>query len=277
MRGNLSPIFQTFELQHHDAKVLFLALGKQIKSRKAIELSAKMDFLELYSDLMARVHFSDERLKSDLFSEFKPLQKSLKKIHHFKLVENNLKIREQKTGLAYNSYRSDLEKYKKKLYTDTFDLIVSSTIKTWDDFFVKNQELSKGIKALAINTAINQIIQDELEFFQLDQKGPMDSKALKDTFEGLRIIIMLENLRMHVGFNPIFISGIHEEIETLKDSLKPWYSNQLSLQSLGHFLAEKEDASKKYLDWMSELRNQKKSLSSLSEKQAKMLFSKILN
>lgn len=276
MQAKVSPVFQLFELHHHEAKTLFLVLGKQIKSKKAIELLGKMDYLELYADLMAKVHFDIEGLNFNIFSDFKEMKRSLRKIHHFKLAEKSLNDREQELGIKYSGYRIHLDKYKKKLYTEAFDLIVGSTLKSWNEFHQKAQTASRGIKPLAIHTAVNQIIQEELEFFHLDSKGKMDSKALKDTFEGLRSIIMLENTLIHLGFNSIFISEIHQEMQVLKNNLKPWYSTQLSLQSLTHFLGAKETASKKYLDWLKELKEQKINLASQAERQAHQLFDKIL-
>ncbi|WP_192085727.1 hypothetical protein [Algoriphagus sp. Y33] len=276
MQAKVSPVFQLFESQHQEAKALFLTLGKQIKSKKAIELLGKMDFLELYADLMAKVHFDIEGLNFNIFSDFKLMKRSLRKIHHFKLAEKSLNNRELVLGIKYNGYRIHLDKYKKKLYAEAFDLIVGSTLKSWDEFHQKAMNASRGIKALTINTAVNQIIQEELEFFALDHKGSMDSKALKDTFEGLRTIIMLENTLIQMGFNSIFVAGIHGEIEALKNNLKPWYSNHLSLQSLTHFLGTKEVVSKKYLDWAKELKTEKTALSAQAEKQAHDLFDKIL-
>ncbi|MEB2775982.1 hypothetical protein SYJ56_11735 [Algoriphagus sp. D3-2-R+10] len=276
MQAKVSPVFQLFESQHQEAKALFLVLGKQIKSKKAIELLGKMEFLELYADLMAKVHFDIEGLNFNIFSDFKLMKRSLRKIHHFKLAEKSLNHREQELGIKFNSYRIHLDKYKKKIYTEAFDLMVGSTLKSWDDFHNKALKASRGIKPLTINTAVNQIIQEELEFFALDHKGAMDSKALKDTFEGLRTIIMLENTLIHLGFNSIFVTGIHGEIEALKNNLKPWYSNHLSLQSLTHFLGTKQEVSKKYLDWAKELKTEKKILSAQAEKQAHQLFDKIL-
>lgn len=276
MQAKVSPVFQLFESQQQEAKAIFLTLGKQIKSKKAIELLAKMEFLELYADLMAKVHFDVEGLNFDIFKDFKEMKKSLRKIHHFKLAEKSLNDREKNLGIKFNGYRSHLDKYKKQLYTDAFDIIVGSTLKSWEDFHDKAMKASRGIKPLGIHTAVNQLIQEELEFFQLDKKGAMDSKALKDTFEGLRTIIMLENLLIHLGFNSIFISSIHEDIAELKNNLKPWYSNQLSLQSLTHFLRDKPEAGKKYLDWLKELKEHKTALASQAEKQAHWLFEKIL-
>ncbi|RIW17189.1 hypothetical protein D0X99_05410 [Algoriphagus lacus] len=276
MQAKTSPVYQIFEQQHQDAKTLFLALGKQIKSKKAIELLMKLEFLELYTDLMSKIHFETENLGNDLFSPFKNLKKSLRKTHHLKLVERNLKAQEEKTTLKYDSYREYLDVQKKKIQKEAFDLVVGSTLKTWDDFQTKSLQSSRGIKPLMINTAINQLVQEELEFLHRNLKTPMESQSFRDLFESLRKIIMLENLLIQLGFNPIFISQIHEEISQLKENLKPWYSNHLSFQALSGFLAEKEDISKKYMDWIKELKEEKKSLSSEIEKQAFELLKKVL-
>ena len=276
MQAKTSPVYQIFEQQHQDAKTLFLALGKQIKSKKAIELLMKLEFLELYTDLMSKIHFETENLGNDLFSPFKNLKKSLRKTHHLKLVERNLKAQEEKTTLKYDSYREYLDVQKKKIQKEAFDLVVGSTLKTWDDFQQKSLQSSRGIKPLMINTAINQLVQEELEFLHRNLKTPMESQSFRDLFESLRKIIMLENLLIQLGFNPIFISQIHEEISQLKENLKPWYSNHLSFQALSGFLAEKEEISKKYMDWIKELKEEKKSLSSEIEKQAFELLKKVL-
>lgn len=276
MQAKTSPVYQIFEQQHQEAKTLFLVLGKQIKSKKAIALLTKMEFLELYTDLMAKIHFEKENLGMDLFSPFKKLKKSLRKTHHLKLVERNLKEREVKTALSYESYREYLGIQKKKIHKEAFDLVVGSTLKTWDDFQQKSFQSSRGIKPLMINTAINQLVQEELEFLHRDLKSPLESQGFRDLFESLRKIIMLENLLMQLGFNPIFVSQIHGEISQLKENLKPWYSNHLSFQALSGFLAEKDDISKKYMDWIKELKEEKKSLSSEIEKQAFELLRKVL-
>jgi hypothetical protein len=276
MSGSLSPVFQVFEQQFAEAKSLFLELGKQIKSKKAIPLSAKMSFLEIYTDLLAKIHYTKEGLNFDIFSDFKQLKKKLHKVHHLKLVEKSLQDQELKSELTYGGYREFLAYQKKQLYIQTFDMVVGSTLKTWEDFYQKCEKSSRGIRPLMVNTAINQIIQEELEYLGLDSKGAMDSTVLRDVFEGLRKIIIYENLLIHLGFNPIFVSSIHTEIEQLKDNLKPWYSNHIALQSLTSYLAEQQDVSKKYLKWAKDLKEEKQLLSIQAERQTKILFNKIL-
>ncbi|MDO8968994.1 hypothetical protein [Algoriphagus sp.] len=276
MQVKTSPVFLIFEQQHQEAKILFLALGKQIKSKKAIELQTKLEFLELFTELMEKIHFENQSLSNELFLPFKPLKKSLRKTHHLKLVERNLKSKEEKSGLQFDSYRDYLLIQKKKIQKEAFDLVVGSTLKTWDDFRENAQKSSRGIKPLTINTAINQLFQDELIFLHRELKAPISSQGFRDLFESLRKIIMLENLLIQLGFNPIFVSSIHEEIAQVKDNLKPWYSNHLAFQTLSGFLAEKTSISKKYMDWIKELKEEKKSLSSEIEKQAFVLLKKVL-
>jgi len=271
-----SPVFQIFELQHQEAKTLFLALGKQVKSKKAIELQTKLEFLELFVDLMEKVHFQNQSLGIELFLPFKDLKRSLRKTHHLKLVERNLRSREEKTDLLYDSYREYLMVQKRKIQKEAFDLVVGSSLKTWDDFSEKAHQTSREIKPLTINTAINQLVQEELESVHRELKSPVSSQGFRDLFDSLRKIIMLENLLIQLGFNPIFVSAIHEEISQLKENLKPWYSNHLAFQTLSGFLAEKTSISKKYMEWIKELKEEKKSLSSEIEKQAFSLLNKVL-
>lgn len=271
-----SPVFQIFEQQHQEAKVLFLALGKQVKSKKAIELQLKLEFLELFADLMEKINFESQNLGNDLFSPFKSLKRALRKTHHLKLVERNLKSREEDSGLLYDSYRAYLLVQKRKIQKEAFDLVVGSTLKIWDDFREKALDASREIKPLAINTAINQLVQEELESIHRELKSPIHSQGFRDLFESLRKIIMLENLLIQLGFNPIFVNSIHDEIAQLKENLKPWYSNHLAFQTLSGFLAEKTSISKKYMEWIKELKEEKKSLSSDIEKQAFSFLTKIL-
>lgn len=271
-----SPVFNIFEQQHQDAKTLFLSLGKQVKSKKAIDLQLKLEFLEIYADLMERIHFEKQTLGDDLFLPFKALKKSLRKTHHLKLVERNFKMREEKTGLFFNSYGEYLLVQKRKIHKEAFDLLVGSTLKIWDDFSEKVQQTSRGLKPLMINTAINQLVQEELELLNRELKSPINSQGFRDLFESLRKIIMLENLLIQLGFNPIFVNSVHDEMGQLKENLKPWYSNHLAFQTLSGFLAEKESISKKYMDWIKELKEEKKSLSSGIEKHAFSLLRKVL-
>lgn len=275
MQAKISPVYHIFEQQHHEAKALFLALGKQIKSKKAVELLAKMEFMELFADMLAKIHFEKENFGKSLFSPFKSLKRSLRLIQHLKLVEKTTQTRVNTLEIQLDSFSDYLSSQKRKGQKEAFELVVGSTLKIWDDFLEKTHQSSKGIKPLMIRTAINQLVEEELEYLQKDLKVPFSTQAFPELFESLRKIIMLENLLVHLGFNPIFVSLIHQEIQQLKENLKPWYSNHLALQALAAFLAQKENPSKKYLDWAKDLKAEKKSLSTQIERQAVDLLQKI--
>lgn len=277
MHVKASPVFQIFLQYHQDAKTLFLELGKEIKSKKALELFNYLEFLELYSDLISRIHFEDKNLQQPIFAPFKRLKKSLKKLHYLKLVDKSLKNKEITTGQKFESFKAYLGSQKRQMQEDTFDLVVGSSLKTWDEFLEASRKWSKGINPLMISTAVHQLVQEELELVNRDVKPPISTQAFRDLFESLRRVIMLENLLLHLGFNSIFLPLIHEEIQLVKNNLKPWYTNHLTFQTLSHFLSEKEEISKKYLDWVKELKEEKKTISFGIELHAVQLLSKIMS
>jgi hypothetical protein len=272
-----SPVFQLFSHQHQQAKALFLELGKEIKSSKAIALLEQLEFLELYSELLEKIHFEQKHLGYSLFFPLKTLKKALKKIHHLKLVEKGLKEREKSLSTNFEGFKTYLNAQKRAMQKDAFDLMVGSSLKMWEEYLEKAHEASKGIKPLVLTTSIHQLVQEELNSLSKEVTPPMSTQGFRDLFEGLRKVIILENLLVHLGLHPIYLPQIHEELERLKNGLKPWYANHLKLQSLTHFIGQQEEVSKKYLDWVKELKEEKKSLTATLEKQALSLLRKVGN
>ena len=270
-----SPVFQLFSHQHQQAKALFLELGKEIKSSKAIALLEQLEFLELYSELLEKIHFEQKHLGYSLFFPLKSLKKSLKKIHHLKLVEIGLKQREKALSISFESFKTYLNEQKRGMQKEAFDLMLGSSLKIWEEYLEKAHEASKVIKPLVLTTSIHQLVQEELSFLVKEVSSPISTQGYRDLFEGLRKVIILENLLVHLGLNPIYLPQVHEELEQLKNGLKPWYANHLNLQSLTHFIGQREEVSKKYLDWVKELTEEKKALSSTLEKQALSLLRKV--
>ena len=270
-----SPVFQLFSHQHQQAKALFLELGKEIKSSKAIALLEQLEFLELYSELLEKIHFEQKHLGYSLFFPLKTLKKSLKKIHHLKLVEIGLKQREKALSISFESFKTYLNEQKRGMQKEAFDLMLGSSLKIWEEYLEKAHEASKVIKPLGLTTSIHQLVQEELSFLVKEVSSPISTQGYRDLFEGLRKVIILENLLVHLGLNPIYLPQVHEELEHLKNGLKPWYANHLNLQSLTHFIGQREEVSKKYLDWVKELTEEKKMLTSSLEKQALSLLRKV--
>jgi hypothetical protein len=277
MEGKISPIFQLFDQQFEEAKSLFFLLGKQFRGKKAVELEEKLIFLEIYIDLISRIYFTEENLKFELFGPLKKIFKGLKKVKHIKMVRNHVGFYQDKFSVEYDSYGKELESEKNSVYAVIFDLILSTPTQIWEKLYEEAHRHSKGLKPLMINTATTQIINDELVFFNTDHKTKLDSKALKDIYEGLRVITALENLRIKSGFNSIFVEDVHDHMAVLQKSLLEWYENHLLMQHLTAFLTEKEKIAKKYFDLLAHLQAQKKILVERVEEQCKFLFERILD
>jgi hypothetical protein len=276
MTGKLSPLFGLFAQQFEDAKEAFLSLGKKYRGKKAIELEQKLIFLEIYTDLLSKIYFEEEKLQFKLFSPFKRIFKGLKKTKHIKSILNQLDEIEAKNNLKFGSYRKKLEMEKAKVYAEVYDLIVATPLKVWEHLYEEVHHYSKGLKPLMINTSTTQIINEELEFFNLENKSKLTSGALKDIYEGLRVITALENLRIESGFNSIFVQEVHDRMADLQRSLNDWYQNHLFLQHLTGYLADWVEIPKKYLELLSQLQTNKRAYTMKVESQSKQLFERIL-
>jgi hypothetical protein len=276
MQGKTSPIFGLFQQHFEGANTAFNSLSKQYRGKKAIELESRLIFLEIYIDLLSRIHFKESNLKFRLFSPFKRIFKGLKKTKHLKMIMNQVEAVKLKDNVVFNSYTKALENEKLKLYTEVYDLIVSTPLRIWEDLYQEAFQYSKGLKPLMINTATTQIINEELEFFNVENNQKLETKALKDIYEGIRIITALENLRIESGFNPIFVQEVHDRMSELQKSMLLWYENHLFIQHLIGYLTDKPDISKKYLDLLSFLQINKRNLTKLVEKRSKELFQRIL-
>jgi hypothetical protein len=276
MQGKTSPIFGLFQQHFEGAKAAFNSLSKQYRGKKAIELEGRLIFLEIYIDLLSRIHFKESNLKFRLFSPYKKIFKGLKKTKHIKMIMNQVGAVNLKENIVFNSYTKALENEKVKLYNEVYDLIVSAPLQIWEDLYHEAANYSKGLKPLMINTATTQIINEELEFFNVENYEKLDTKALKDIYEGIRVITALENLRIESGFNPIFVQEVHDRMSELQKSMLLWYENHLFMQHLIGYLADKPEVSKKYLDLLSTLQANKKNHTKLVEKMSKELFQRIL-
>lgn len=276
MKGKLTPLFQLFEQQFENGKTIFESLSKAYRGKKAIELEQSLIFLEIYIDLLSHIHFKEEKLKFKVFAPFKDVFKGLKKTKHIKMILSQVETAGMKNSEVFNSYTKRLLSEKNTIYTDVYNLIVAMPLQVWDDLYREAYGYSKGLKPLMINTSTNQIITEELEYFQIDNQTKLTSKALKDIYEGLRIIIALENIRVESGLNAVFIDDVHARMSTLQKALLMWYENHLFMQHLTSFLAEKEAIPKKYKDLLDQLHTNKKTYTDRVLILCKELFVRIL-
>ncbi|WP_186757511.1 hypothetical protein [Echinicola salinicaeni] len=273
----VSPIFQLFDQQYTIAKKLFTSLAKQFKSKKAIELEEKLIFLEIYIDLLSRIHFNEKKLKFELFGPYKQLFKALKKVLHIKLIQQALGTTSAKSNLSYKSYEKILLKDKNKIYTDAYDIIMGTPLEVWEALYKEAFEFSKALKPLQINTSTTQIINEELGFFKFDSETKLEAKEIKDIYEGLQVIITLENVRIVSGLNATFTELVHEHMNQLSQLLYKWYQNHLFLQHLTFVHSNTEETpSKKYLDLIHTLKSNKKKLTTKVVSKSHHLFTNIL-
>jgi len=271
----VTPVFQLFEQQLDTASKLFTDLSRQFKTKKAIELEEKLIFLEIYIQLLSKIHFNEKNLNFKLFSPFKKLFKSLKKVLHLKLIREALG--EKSLSTTYGSFENYLAKEKSELYTEVFDHILSLPGSIWEDLYSEVRLHSTGIRPLMVNTATTQIINEELEFSYFDSLHDPTAKSIKDIYESLQVIIAVENFRMVSGLNAVFTTAIHDEMNDLSKSLYLWYQNHLLLQQLTHFFAEKETITDKYKSLLNDIKKTKKKLTTKVISQSKTLFTERLH
>jgi hypothetical protein len=277
MKAKSSAVFQLFDQQFSEAKILFGSLSKEMKGRKALELEQRLNQIEIYVHLLSKIHFQEEKLKFKVFEPFNQLKKQLKKVRHLKLIYKQINDYADSEQQDFLTYQKFLQLEKKLLYTETYDLILKTPLKDFDDLYEEVYKYSNVLAPLTINTATTQIINDELGFFQIDQKTHLDTKTLKDIKEGLSTIIALENFRIIIGLNPVYTPKIHDSINDLHRILKAWAGNHLLIQHLTYFLSERDQISKKYEDLFLSLKSNKKKFTIQVEENIKKLFSKIIS
>lgn len=274
---NVSPVFQSFDQQYTLAKRLFTDLTKLFRAKKAVELEEKLIFLEIYIELISRIHFNQEKLKFILFGPYKSLFRSLKKVLHIKLVIQALEEETATSGTSFNSYKKKLLKDRDLVYGNAYDEIFATPTHIWEELYKGAFEHSVQLKPLQISTATTQLINEELVFFKFDSEKQLEAKEIKDIYEGLQLIITLENIRMASGLNPTFTEIIHQYMNDLSRLLYQWYQNHLFLQHLTFSLSDAQDLpSKKYQTLLKKLKSNKKKLTAKAVSQCQHLFSDIL-
>lgn len=271
----VTPVFQLFEQQLDTASKIFTDLSKQFKTKKAIELEEKLIFLEIYIQLLSKIHFEEKNLNFKLFSPFKKLFKLLKKVLHLKLIREALG--EKSLTQTYGSFETYLTKEKLCLYTEAFDHLHSLPGSIWEDLYTEVRTYSTGIRPLMVNTSTTQIINEELEFSYFDSLHDPTAKSIKDIYESLQVIIAVENFRMISGLNAVFTPAIHDDMNELSKSLYLWYQNHLLLQQLTHFFSEKETITEKYKNLLNDIKKNKKKLTTRVISQSKVLFTERLH
>ncbi len=85
---------------------------------------------------------------------------------------------------------------------------------------------------------------------------------------------MVENIKIAVGFNSLFIEDIHVEMKKLCQILNVWFQNHLFAQHLNFFLSENEMVGAKYLELAKSIKYNKIRLTEEVASHSKNLFQK---
>ncbi|MCC5938042.1 MAG: hypothetical protein JJU34_12240 [Lunatimonas sp.] len=275
MEEHKVKVLKLFEVQLEEGKSLFEDLTRKIRSKKAIALEEKLFFFQTFLELLGKIHFKEKTLSLKLFSPFDLIFRNTKKIHHIKLIEQQLLLYQEALKESYPSYLDEIDKHKKSIYNDVFDTIVAAPLKIWEDLYVTVYNYTKNLTPLQLNTSSNQIINEEIDFSQFDVKNEPDPQSIKNVYESLQKIILLERVRMSGGLNPVFTFPVHEKINTLTLSKYAWYQNHLFFQHFIHYLRDKEQLEKKYLSLAKHTKKQHKALTNDVINMSDVLFTKV--
>ena len=273
MFEKVSPLFQLFEKQFNEAQALQSSLGKNFRSKKALELEDKLIFFNVYLHVLNKIHFNEERLKFESFSGFKSLCRSLKRIHHYKLASTAFE--EEKAKTVYAGYEAFLNTEKKSLYKEVHELIMSLPQDIWEPLYATAYNYSRKISPLMLDTAAGQLINEELEYINVEGRDALDGQAMRDIMEALQVITVVENLKIAVGLNPVYTEGIHQEMKELLRVLTRWNQSYFFAQHLNHFLSDNEHVGNKYLELAKRMRTKKKRLAVEAANLYIELFSKL--
>lgn len=265
-----------FDKQLRQAKSALNSLNKNFKSKKALDLNENLIFLNIYLDLINRIHFHEERLQFQLFEPFKPIHKALKRIGNFKLIQAAFEQESITRQTGYNTYKKSLTAERKELYKEVYEVTFATPLDMWDSLYASIYNYGRNIGPLQIDTATLQLVNEEIDFFQFKGKSSqMDGQSLKELMEGIRIITVVENLRIAVGLNTIFTDGVHEKLAGLREVLNRWHRTHLFGQHLQFFLGENVDVGPKYIELAKRTRANKQRLTKEVASLYHNLFSKL--
>ncbi|MFC4870169.1 hypothetical protein [Negadavirga shengliensis] len=277
MQTALSPLLQVFDRHFESGKAAFEGLTKKIKSKKAIELADQLFFFQLYLLLLGKIHFKKKNLVFNSFSPFLSLQRNLRKVLHIKLIEEGFSSHFGGAKTGFSEYEKQLSSDKKNTYTEVYEVILSAPLNIWENLYRDVLDRSKNLSALTVNTATNQIINEEIEFFHFDAQSRLDPQTIRDIYDGINKVITLEQIRISTGLNAVFTHQIHVQINQLSQLLHAWHKGHLLYQHLSHFLRDSEKIEKKYHAILSQIKKNHKSLTGDVEKKCIHLFTEVLH
>ncbi|MFO7823631.1 MAG: hypothetical protein R6V72_06805 [Cyclobacterium sp.] len=277
MESTLPQIMQVFDKYYDAGKAVFGELSKKIKSKKALELEDQLFFLRLFLLVLDRAHFTEKKRVDLAFGPFKELYKNLRKVQHIHMIQEGFDLHFGGNKGLYADYGKVISGDKKRIYTHVYEIILSIPPQDWENLYHDVAHYSRGMSVLTLNTAITQIINEEIDFFYFDAKTRLDPQTIHEIFKGLKKVTFLEKIRLNIGLNTIFTPLVHEQIMVLESEMVTWHKNQLLLQHLGNYLGNKEKVSKKYHSVLTQVQKMHKGLTQKIEDRCRQLFINMLH
>src|SRR5690554_1260985 len=162
MIEKVSPLMELFDKKFYQGKSTFNILNKNFRTKKALELNDNLIFLNIYLDLLNRIHFREERLQFQLFEPFRPIHKALKRIQHYKLVQVALEHESSTHQTSYNTYKKFLIGEKKALYAEVYETLFTAPLDIWESLYGSMSDYVRDNDPLQIDTASLQLVNEEI-------------------------------------------------------------------------------------------------------------------
>lgn len=277
MASTLPQIMQAFDRYYNAGKAVFGELSKKIRSKKALELEDQLFFIRVFLLVLDRANFREKQRVNQSFGPFKELYKQLRKVQHIKMIQEGYEEHFGDNKGLYAEYGKAIAADKKSIYTHVYEIILSIPPQDWEKLYQDVLLHAKGLSILTINTAMTQIINEEIEYFSFDAKTKLDPQSIHDIFKGIKKVTCLEKTRLTIGLNTIFTPLVHEQILSLQEEMVVWHKNQLLLQHLGNYLAKKEKVSKKYHAVLTQIQKIHRGLTQKIGDKCRQLFVKMLH
>lgn len=255
MSQTLPSIFAICDKQYQRLEEALLAVGKLYKSKRAAEAEEALIFLEIYAALVGRLR---QREELHLPDAFKRLQRYFRRTRHLKAIENQYAHFGKALALRLPSYAQALEKEKLSLYTEAFEEVHTLTPAAHAAFYKALHKGSKAVEPLTLHQTSQALVEEELAFIRFCDGDLLDAPQWRQAYEALQRVVVLENIRLSVGLESIFLPEMHQRFTELLVAIRHWFEVQLFLQHLSYFVSMEEQTQEAYRTFLAEVRARRK-------------------
>ncbi|MGY6559781.1 MAG: hypothetical protein ACXIT9_10940 [Nitritalea sp.] len=255
MSQTLPSIFPICDKQYRRLEDALLAVGKLYKSKRAAEAEEALIFLEIYAALVGRLRQKEELHLPDAF---KRLQRYFRRTRHLKAIENQYMQFGKALSMRLPAYAQTLEKEKLDLYTEAFEEVLTLTPAAHAAFHKALYKGSKGVELLPLHQTSQALVEEELAFIRFCDGDQLDAPQWRQVFEALQRVVVLENIRLSVGIESIFLPEMHQRFTELLVAIRQWFEVQLFLQHLSYYVSMEEHTQEAYRTFLVAVRARRK-------------------